>query len=315
MSEPQSARNPSAFVAGVVARLQESKRKVQARWDNMVRAIAIGHNVPDSEILETMQAAQRTPEDLQFDVGAVERVEQARTVIQTRPQFEQRQRVCFEAVTANDARYRSTIENARTQHETERVRLEKEQQEITLGLEQIRLADVLLSAHDSDYSKRKTLLERIEQAQEKVNWFKEKILELEGQRRLFAETKSVGRVSSLTTEIEALKEQLEAHAKLLVLDLDSLDEPTGERKGIAPEDVAARVARKRVELQRRLECLDSLEARAATSAQRAATPGITSDERECSQRVSASFRQMAASEKKRVIALQREILELESLVV
>ncbi len=315
MSDTQPQKNPSAFVAGLVARLKDSKRKLETRWNELVQSIALGRDVPDSEIVATMEAAQKTPEELQYDVEKAHRVEEARVVIQSRPQFERRQKECAAAVSANDARLQAQLKAAQEQHEAERLRLDAEQREITEGVEKIRLADVLLSAHDSDYANRTRLVGRIEHNQGRVNWLKDKLQQLEERRKTIEDRNSGGRVAVIDAEIDAFKEEIEAYAKSLVLDMDALNEPTGQPRVITLEDVAGRVERKRGELNRRREHLDVMESRAAGAVQRAASTGLSSDERESSQRVAASLRNLATAEKQTILALQKQILELESMLM
>lgn len=311
MSTDQPTHTTEGFVARLKLKMATLATSAKGRYRDLVEAIAQGTPPEPSEAESILREAGKELAELEIDLRAKREVQKARVTIKAEAQTNKEFTVLQARYTSNDERLAEALRAARAAHDAERIQLDAEQATLEARRAEIEDAKRLLRVHDPDFARTDDARVRIQELQQRLNWFTNAIEQEE--RKLKGMVKPEA-VATQTEYISTLRDQLDSVAQSMALELDLLENPAGERKQNNPAGIAERLSSKRQELARREKVWHQQEGRAKTAAAGVADSRLSGDEREVRRTGATNLRKIADQERAQIVALQREILDLEGLV-
>lgn len=311
MPEQQEQKSAPGFVTRLKINLQHLANTAAGRYRQMVQAIAEGREPEPTEAETILREAGKDLAELEVDLRALDQVQQARVTVQAEANTIASLRDVHARTAANDQRYAEELKAIRDSHERQRLKCDTERQQLEAKMQEIETAKNVLRVHDPDFAKQDRARNRIQDLQQKVDWYTKAIAEEE---RKLDGSNSPTQAASRTAYIDSLREQLNVIAQSMTIELDLLENTPTDRRQTNPGDVRTRLERKRQELTLREHNWNRQQIAATTAEAGILAPGVSSLERECRRNGARTLRGVADQERGEILKLQREILELETIL-
>lgn len=312
MPEQQEQKSAPGFVTRLKINLQHLANTAAGRYRQMVQAIAEGREPEPTEAETILREAGKDLAELEIDLRALDQLQQARVTVQAEANTIASLRDVHTSIAANDQRLAEELKTVRDAHERQRLKLDAERQQLEAKMQAIETAKNVLRVHDPEFVRQDRARDRIQDLQKKVDWFTKAIAEEE---KMLDQSNSPTQTAFRTAHIDSLRDQLNAVAQSMTMELDLLENTPTDRRQTNPGDVRTRLERKRQELTLRERNWNGQQNAAQAAEAGIAAPGLSGEERQCRREGARTRRAVADQERAEIIKLQREILELEAILV